>query len=942
MNSELKNVLQGWFKVAVILFFICTADNLFALPAFPGAEGGGAKSVGGRGGTVYVVSNRNDSGAGSLRYGLEELTGPRTIVFSVGGYISLNSHIVISDDAYITIAGQTAPGDGITLEGIGSIHAPLIFTDCHDIVIRYIRIRKGGTGATGQSGDALSFSGNCYNIMIDHCSLSWSNDENIGCWSVDGISQKNITLQWSISSEGLNYAHPGCGFIAGSDYDADNTHNISVHHNMFANNYNRNPLLKIASGDITNNIIYNWDWWSTGIGGGIEVDIIGNKYKAGPDSGSRREVLFKPHDGTQKTGPSGNPSILFEKNIGPHNSNPAVDAWGLMLEMTGVTTWGYPLVNGIPTLTDVPTSYRRADRRALTYPISEASATDLETLLLSSGGIGACRRLDENGDWVANRDSVDSRVISEYFNNTGMLPDIVDDFGGWSVYVNGSYSLVYESIFALGGYNLNSGTPYIDSDSDGMPDVWEDNYSLDKNNNNDAVMDADNDGYDNLEEFLNGTNPVVGAEYVYVHLDLDQATGTQADDLSGNDLHGTLYNMDFSTDAVAGRFGSALDFNGVDERINFSDKLNIGLGDFTLMAWVYCNTAEDSGFMEIRSTAGYGAGRVRFGIDSNGMLQYGIYSSSHGWNTKDGVGPGSTPLLNGWHHVAVTFDRDGYAKAYIDNVMHDDTLDISANADIAIGGTCYVGYDGWSAAGFFDGKIDEVKFFRRVLSVEEILVASGDAELYLKLDAVVGTAALDAMGKNSGAILKNSLSFNNDSVTGYKGNALDFDGSDDRLEAVDKANINDSNFTIAARIKFTGKPALGKSWGIVSVDHETGSPVRVRCSINDAGKLRYGLYSAADGWSECKLGVGADLSDGQWHYIVVTYDRSGYGSAYIDGIYVSGGTVNISDVTGDISGTVHVGYDKYGGPGYFNGIIDEVKIYKRQLQGTEIYQSRNN
>ena len=487
--------------------------------AFPGAEGGGAFSKGGRGGKVYSVTNLNDSGLGSLRYGLEELKGPRTIVFKVGGYIHLKRAIRVKDDGFITIAGQTAPGDGITITTVNSQESVFIFTRCHDLIIRYLRIRKGGTKATRQMGSGLVIYESGKDIIIDHCSISWASDENIQMFiwgkNISDEGMSNITLQYSISAEGLNYTQPATGLLIGGSKYVEKMKNISVHHNLFANNKNRNPLLKVASGDIVSNIIYNWSWWATGIGGGVEVDIINNKYKPGPNTKSkgRGEIVFKPYEPTHKipaiTGVNRIPSIFIKGNIGPNNNDPYRDNWDLMLEKTN-HLWAYPIINGKPTKSKVPKSYRRNSPRVLKSPITLTPVFLLDEILLGEGGVGASKRLNAQGEWVFNRDIVDRRIIGEYYQQKGRLLKTVDDVGGWPIYLGkGKYSLIEEKKFirSLNCYQLDQGTPYVDTDGDGMPDIWEDRYGLDKNNKNDAILDKNGNGYDNLEEFLNGQIP---------------------------------------------------------------------------------------------------------------------------------------------------------------------------------------------------------------------------------------------------------------------------------------------------------------------------------------------------------------------------------------------------------------------------------------------------
>ncbi len=491
------------------------------LPAFPEAEGGGATSKGGRGGEVYVVTNLNNAGEGSLRYGLENLKGARTIVFRVGGYIHLKKAIVVSDDAFITIAGQTAPGDGITVTTVTSVDEVLLFRRCHDLILRYIRIRKGGIKSKGQQGSSLVFAQSGKNIIVDHCSISWSGDDNleIAVWKPKSLKEglKDITIQYTILSEGLSHGHAATGIIAGGSNNIEKMTDISVHHNLFANSQNRDPLMKVASGDVISNLIYNWSWWATGISGGMVVDIINNKYKAGPNlkrkGRNRGEIVLKDYDPTHKipgaTGLNRKASVFLEGNIGPHNSDSHRDAWDLMVEKVN-KNWSYFSKNGKRSKTIAPRSYQRKTRRGLKYPITLTPAEELEDMLLIRGGVGASRRLSAKGLWIQNHDLVDRRVIKEYKNGEGTKLMNVDSAGGWPAYLGENrYTYVPEESFIknLDKYQLKKGTAYRDSDRDGMPDIWEDIHGLNKNDNHDAIIDRDGDGYDNLEEFLNGTKP---------------------------------------------------------------------------------------------------------------------------------------------------------------------------------------------------------------------------------------------------------------------------------------------------------------------------------------------------------------------------------------------------------------------------------------------------
>jgi pectate lyase len=215
------------------LLFVFTPNFLSAQQlAFPTAEGFGAYSLGGRGGDVYTVSNINDSGEGSLREGIQSATGPRTIVFAVSGLIKLKSTLKVDKD-YITIAGQTAPGDGICLRDA------CFQISADHVIVRYIRSRLGDEA--GREADAISITSG-YNIIMDHCSASWSVDECFSCSTGDKDKIDSVTVQWSIISEALNNSihekgsHSYGALIRGC-YGAK----YSYHHNLFAHNRSRNP-----------------------------------------------------------------------------------------------------------------------------------------------------------------------------------------------------------------------------------------------------------------------------------------------------------------------------------------------------------------------------------------------------------------------------------------------------------------------------------------------------------------------------------------------------------------------------------------------------------------------------------------------------------------------------------------------------------------------------
>lgn len=449
-----------------------------ALPAFPGAEGFGAETIGGRGGDVYVVSNLDDSGPGSLRSALTA-NGPRIVVFATGGTITTESTIVIMDP-YITIAGQTAPGGGITIKSPG--HTGILVAT-HDVVVRYLTIRNGSGGET----EALAIynnDGECYNVIVDHCSLSWATDEVAETW----YNSHDMTFSWNIISEGLNCSthSEGC-HSKGLMFGQEGSENFSVHHNLLAHNWERNPIISIdnvGSGkvDVINNVFYNatgnpdltWDRFGSPVLG----NFIGNYHKRGPDS--RTDDLGSGSLRLYCDGGTCSYSFYVEGNLGPLRQDDTLNEDLVVRVDPGVNSdW-------------------RAVSRIATSDLSITNTTALQAYVdvLASGGSGNSKGIDCNGTWVNRRDSIDERVVDEVQSGTefdGSAGSIIDDeseVGGWAA--------------------IDEGAPCPDTDDDGMPDTFETrtgfNLHLD-----DALGDSNADGYLNIEEYINGTSRTEGS-----------------------------------------------------------------------------------------------------------------------------------------------------------------------------------------------------------------------------------------------------------------------------------------------------------------------------------------------------------------------------------------------------------------------------------------------
>lgn len=457
-----------------------SAERRALPPAFPGAQGHGADTPGGRGGRIIEVTNLDDSGPGSLRDAMEAY-GARIVVFRVAGTIRLRDTIRVKH-SFLTVAGQTAPGGGIVVRGSGST---LIRIDggAHDIVLRYVRLRNGSGLPDNYGYDNLNIRWSNH-VVVDHVSMSWATDENASIYVQTGSvgeSVDSITVQRSIMAEGI--AGHSKGMIIGGKADFKNPDHpieywrridrISVHHNLFAHNDDRNPRVDSAGTEVVNNVSYNWRLWIGETVRGSIVDHVANYFKAGPMSAeSRSKGRFLIHDPSEDP-VKAVPSIYTVGNVVvPDRPDPKADDWGLY---TSYKTW-QPLP---------PTFRRSAPLAPARIPVRIETAVDAYEAVLAD--VGASARLDCDGKWVSNPDGVDRRVLADVRNGTGPLEP-------------------YKSPELAGGYpTIDPGTACPDSDHDGMPDAWEKRHGLSPRDPSDGPKDADGDGYTNVEEYLNGT-----------------------------------------------------------------------------------------------------------------------------------------------------------------------------------------------------------------------------------------------------------------------------------------------------------------------------------------------------------------------------------------------------------------------------------------------------
>ena len=301
-----------------------TSPSSAPVVAFPGAEGFGAQSIGGRGGIVIEVTNLNDSGPGSLRECVNA-EGSRICVFRVGGTITTQSEI-IATNPYLTIAGQTAPGGGITLRAAQNYHEEPFIISTHDVVVRYIRFRAGASAIPNSSRRSLTLNNGAYNVMLDHCSFSWATDQPL--LLIDGVH--DVTIQWSIISEGLAYStHFEDGFfeehstglsVSGKNYKSTaQTGNITIHHNLLAHNGGRNPQnAGYGLEDVLNNVIYNWGgqgFTTQDLQANVPSNVVNNYFKSGVNTTGYE--IQAHHTNNSMMGPQ----IYASGNIGPHRTD---------------------------------------------------------------------------------------------------------------------------------------------------------------------------------------------------------------------------------------------------------------------------------------------------------------------------------------------------------------------------------------------------------------------------------------------------------------------------------------------------------------------------------------------------------------------------------------------------------------------------------------------
>jgi len=419
------------------------ADETAWLPAFPGAEGFGARASGGRGGEVYEVTNLDDSGPGSLRDAVSKRN--RTVVFRVSGTIELKKRLVVAQPN-ITIAGQTAPGDGICLRNY-----PFAVSS-RNVIVRYLRSRLGDV--TRQEDDSMGVLHGASNVIFDHCSATWSIDEAL---SLSG-NETDVTIQWCLIAEPLHNSFHAKGPHGYGSLMRSNGR-VTLHHNLWAHCASRSPRLGDNYGkapyptfDVRNNVIYDFGHTCSGLTQGIlEVNYVGNYIRPGPSSKAR----FPIHVGAPSDMRFYIKDNVFEGNVKLTADNSMffdpIDVKGKRQVQTVTGPFAAPAVR------------------------TQTAKQAFDSVLAVVGAS------------LPVRDSVDRRIIEQVRKGTGKIIDSQKNVGGWP--------------------ELKSTPAPLDTDHDGIPDAWETKHGLNPRDPADAGLAHDKNGYTNLEHYLNRTDP---------------------------------------------------------------------------------------------------------------------------------------------------------------------------------------------------------------------------------------------------------------------------------------------------------------------------------------------------------------------------------------------------------------------------------------------------
>src|SRR3989339_1824619 len=847
--KKLRNILL------FLMYTLISIDVLIALPAFPGAGGYGANTRGAYGSPDHPISKplilKVDS-ASSFKSALGN-SNPRIIIFTKGGTYDLGGSDAKIYNPYLTIAGQTAPGGGVCFKN-GALRV-----DAHNVIIRGLRWRTGMPRSTGSNRDCIGIEGSTlHDIIIDHNSLSWASDEIAVSWNYED----RITWSWNIIAEGIG-TH-GYGLLAGTYVQ-----NISIHHNLFAHLVMRMPECNDSTrGEIISNVMYHWEGKATDFITGTQYwDVKKNYYKQKVEESDHKSIkIYWP--GYEQYIINTNSRFFIEGNVGPNRpSSSSGGEWDMVyLEDGGGSGSQYagPL---------------RANTSVLTAPpvvrVTEHKAEDAYNVVLEK--VGATAPL---------RDSVDLEEINDVINRVGDRPDSVS-------------SSDYPS--------LASGSYPADADNDGMPDTWEIERGLNPNSlpdSPDAHNDRDNDGYTNIEEYINGCFPrtaVVTASPVSIKSNGTDSSIIRVEIRNECDVVDKPYDRQI-TFAIANGIGK---FSNGQTSYTTSAVKGVATASFT------SNTVGTSSITV--TPAGINSQIVTVKVYS-----YSIEITANP-TTFEGNGTNKSTI------VATIKDASGNIYNTNDQVNFTvsgpgrlpggaTSLNVSAVSGIA---TTEITSNGGA------GTIVVTALYSSALPVSVNIIATPSANSPIgewRFEEGTGTTAADTSGGNNNGILVNSPTW----LNGKVGKALQFDGLNTYV------TISDSNV-----LDLTTGISI-EAWVKTDVITTDGGPTR---RVLDKGV--YVLAASDQAYFKVVIG-GANKGVGKawtsadvnsWHHLIGTYDGATV-KLYQDGT-LAGQTSATGNI--DVNGNpLIIGRQGTSPAGRFDGVIDEVKIYNRALTDAEV------
>ena len=694
------------------------------------------------------------------------------------------------------------------------------------------------------------------NIIIDHTSTSWSQDEGL-CVN-GGNGTPNVTFSYTLQAEPLN-THPVSYWIGGNK--PEQTKNVDIHHSLVMSGSHRVPLVKAGTFRFINNLIYNHRSRTTQIGGAGPVDFIANKYKIGPlgpPSSGYEVQAYTNYTGQPNTGALGTPSIYLAGNMGWHQSNPAGDQW-LMANRVNSENG-----NGVGA---IPTNWRRSTPLAnLTHPIVVEPAGNIEASILPT--VGASRRLDCNGNWVGNRDAVDTKLVNQYNTTTGIsaLKDTEAGYGGYP--------------------SIANGTPCPDADHDGMPDVWETARGLNPNNAADRNAVAAS-GYTNLEVYLAGTG----------------ATTTPSPD-------------DDTPPAVsitAPVNGSTVSGSAVTVSANASDNVGVASVDFKVdgtttltdttspYAMIWNTTTATNGSHTLTALARDAAGKVTTSTGVSVTVNNASPPTTNKFVIGDRVLATASINVRGTPGGTLLYTQPMDA---LGTVIAGPTQ--TPNGVISWQIDYDSGTDGWS------GEDNLIKY-----TPPPELVGT------YKFEEASGSTVVDASGQGNTGTISGASRI----TEGRFGKALSFDGVDDWVTINDAPSLD---LTTGMTLEAWVYPTVDMTqWATVILKEQPGGALY---ELHANGDQSQPLTSVTVGGRHRVLSGGPWLLANQWTHLAATYDGT------MQRLYVNGTQVAQRPQTGPIqvsSSPLRMGGNSIWGE-FFQGRIDEVRVYNRALNATDI------